>query len=175
MDAHQVLSLSVAWGVAGAKLVWNERPSPVDQLSGGWRGSLRLGDVTMTAQDRPDDQPSHDVGTGDTVSVSRSAASNPVLRQLDAINEDLASYPVPDLRDIAAKAADLAAKADEAAGPMAQRTADEPASVGERMATKSHDVASDLRRDTAVATSGSAPLQPVEQTTAEIEAGLPPR
>ena len=39
------------------------------------------------------------------------------------------------------------------------------------------EVASDLRRDTAVAgsASGTAPLEPVEQTPAEEEAGLPPR
>ena len=103
--------------------------------------------------------------------------AEPAIRQLDSIIENLASYATPVLREIAARAADLAAKAGEAAGPMAQRAADKTEAAGGRLSTRSRELASDLRRDTAVAKSGTGtpPLEPVEQTPAEQEAGLPPR
>jgi hypothetical protein len=73
--------------------------------------------------------------------------------------------------------ADLAAKAGDAAGPMAQGLADKTEAAGGRLSTKGRELASDLRRETAVAKSGTGnpPLEPVEQTSAEEEAGLPPR
>ena len=103
-------------------------------------------------------------------------ATQPV-RQLDSIMDSLASYATPVVREIAAKAAELAARAGEAAGPVAQRAADRTEAVGERLATKGHEVAADLRRETAVGKSGTGipPLEPVDQTPAEHEAGLPPR
>ena len=99
------------------------------------------------------------------------------IRQLDTIIANLTSYATPVLKEIAARAAELAAKAGEAAGPMAQKAADKTEEVGGRLATKGREVASDLRRETAVAASegGTPPLKPVEQTPAEEEAGLPPR
>jgi hypothetical protein len=135
------------------------------------------GDVLMTEQDQPKEQPIHDLETKDTGSAPRTSASEPAIRQLDTIIENLASYATPVLREIAARAADLAAKAGEAAGPMAQRAADKTEAAGGRLASKGREVASDLRRDTAVAKSGTGtpPLEPVEQTSAEEEAGLPPR
>jgi len=103
-------------------------------------------------------------------------STEPAIRQLDTIIDNLASYATPVLREIAARAAELAAKAGEAAGPMAQKAANKTEEVGGRLATKGREVASDLRRETAVARSGGTlPLEPVEQTPAEEEAGLPPR
>jgi len=122
------------------------------------------------------DQTKHDLEMGQTASAP-SPASEPPVRQLDSIIENLASYAAPVLREIAARAADLAAKAGEAAGPMAQRAADRTEAVGGRVATKGREVASDLRRETAVAKSGTGepPFEPVQQSPAEQEAGLPPR
>ena len=105
-------------------------------------------------------------------------AATPV-RQLDSIIENLAGYAVPVLREIAARAADLAAKAGEAAGPMAHKAADKTEEVGGRLATKGREVASDMRRDPAEAATPS-PLNPTttEPETQEpvaAEAGLPPR
>ena len=112
-------------------------------------------------------------GTG-----SDEPAAAPV-RQLDSIIENLAGYAVPVLREIAARAADLAAKAGEAAGPMAHKAADKTEEVGGRLATKGREVASDMRRDP---TTDATP-SPVNPTTTEpetqepvaAEAGLPPR
>jgi hypothetical protein len=55
--------------------------------------------------------------------------------------------------------------------------ADKTEAAGGRLSTKGRELASDLRRETAVGKSGTgnAPLEPVEQTSAEEEAGLPPR
>jgi|SRR5690349_364286 len=99
------------------------------------------------------------------------------IRQLDTIMESLASYATPVLREIAAKAAELAAKAGEAAGPVAQRAANKTEAMGERLATKGREVAADMRRDTAVGKSGTGtpPYEPVDQTPAEQDSGLPPR
>ena len=131
----------------------------------------------MTDQDRPNDQPAHDVVAGEAGGAPRPPASEPVVRQLDAILENLANYATPVLREIAARAADLAAKAGDAAGPMAQGLADKTESAGGRLSTKGRELASDLRRETAVAKSGTGnpPLEPVGQTPEEDEAGLPPR
>jgi hypothetical protein len=131
----------------------------------------------MIDQQRPNDQPAQDLVTGEAGSAPRPPASEPAVRQLDAILENLANYAAPVLREIAARAADLAAKAGDAAGPMAQGLADKTEAAGGRLSTKGRELASDLRRETAVAKSGTGnpPLEPVEQTTAEEEAGLPPR
>jgi hypothetical protein len=114
----------------------------------------------MIDQQRPNDQPAQDLVTGEAGSAPRPPASEPAVRQLDAILENLANYAAP-----------------VAAGPMAQGLADKTEAAGGRLSTKGRELASDLRRETAVAKSGTGnpPLEPVEQTTAEEEAGLPPR
>lgn len=73
--------------------------------------------------------------------------------QVQTIIEDLAHQArpvarqaVPVLREIAAKAAELAAIAAEHAGPLARRAAEVTQDVGVRVAARSREVASDLRR-----------------------------
>jgi hypothetical protein len=126
----------------------------------------------MTDNDGSQTQPV----TGNVENAPAVPAGQPI-RQLDTIMESLASYATPVLREIAAKAAELAAKAGEAAGPMAQRAADKTEAVGERVAVKGREVAAEMRRDTAVGKSGTGnpPYEPVDQTAAEQESGLPPR
>jgi hypothetical protein len=98
----------------------------------------------------------------------------PVVRQLDSIIENLAGYAVPVLREIAARAADLAAKAGEAAGPMAHKAAEKTEEVGGRLATKGREVATDLRRD-GTTSLNPATTEPETQEPVATEAGLPPR
>lgn len=82
------------------------------------------------------------------------AAERPV-RQLEAIIANLGTYAVPVLREVAARAAELAARAGQAAGPIAHKAADTTELVGSRVADKSRAIATDLRRgDTAATTSG---------------------
>ena len=140
----------------------------------------------MTDQYRHEDQPANGASSGETpaskdvvASTRRSveAAAEPAIRQLDSMIENLANYATPVLREIAARAAELAAKAGEAAGPMAYKAAGKTEEVAGRLATKGREVASDLRRDTGTPTSGSVtpPIEPADQTPAEEESGLPPR
>jgi conjugal transfer/entry exclusion protein len=110
-----------------------------------------------------DDQRNHsqpsDLGaTSDEPTVTRSGSSTtePVLRQLDTIIENVTSYATPVLREIAARAADLAAKAGQAAGPMAQKAADRTGEVGDLVATRSRAFASDLRSDTETRSAAAA-------------------
>jgi hypothetical protein len=131
--------------------------------------------LVMADAYRPDDEPTNELVPSKRGSAV--SAAEPAIRQLDSIMENLASYATPVLREIAARAAELAAKAGEAAGPMAHKAAAKTEAVGGRLATKGREVASDLRRETAVASSGdgTAPFEPVEQTPSEEAAGLPPR
>jgi hypothetical protein len=99
----------------------------------------------MTDQYRSEDDPQ----STSTPPRSGAGGAEPAVRQLDSIIENLANYATPVLREIAARAADLAAKAGEAAGPMAQKAADKTEEVAGRLATKGREVASDLRRDPA--------------------------
>jgi hypothetical protein len=131
--------------------------------------------LVMADANRPDDEP-----TNELVPSKRGSGplgADPAIRQLDSIMENLASYATPVLREIAARAAELAARAGEAAGPIAHKAAEKTEAVGGRLATKGREVASDLRRETAVAGSGdgTAPFEPVAQTPNEEAAGLPPR
>ena len=52
----------------------------------------------------------------------------------------------PVLRDVAAKAAELAAVAAENAGPVAHKAANVTGTVGDKLAARSKDLAADLRR-----------------------------
>ena len=82
-------------------------------------------------------------------SASPSSTRDPVLKQLDAIIENVTSYATPVLREIAARAAELAAKAGQAAGPMALKAAEKTGEVGDVVASKSRAFASDLRAESA--------------------------
>jgi hypothetical protein len=71
------------------------------------------------------------------------------IRQLEAIIGNLTTFATPVLREIAARAAELAAKAGEAAGPVAHKAAAATEQVGERLAVKGHEIASGLRSERA--------------------------
>ena len=68
------------------------------------------------------------------------------VSQLQAMIDDVATAAGPTLREVAAKAAELAAKAGDAAGPIAHKAASVTGDVGQRVATRSRDLAADLRR-----------------------------
>ena len=68
------------------------------------------------------------------------------LGQLQEMIEGAGKTAAPILRDVAAKAAELAAVAAENAGPVAHKAADVTGHVGDRLAARSKDLAADLRR-----------------------------
>jgi hypothetical protein len=68
------------------------------------------------------------------------------LGQLQEMIDQAGRQAGPVLRDVAAKAAELAAVAAENAGPVAHKAANVTEHVGDRLAARSKDLASDLRR-----------------------------
>lgn len=68
------------------------------------------------------------------------------LGQLQEMIDQVAKTAGPVLRDVAAKAAELAAVAAANAGPVAHKAANVTEHVGDRLAARSKDLAADLRR-----------------------------
>ncbi len=81
-----------------------------------------------------------------TDSQPRAAAGREMLVQLQQMIDTLATQAGPVMRDVAAKAAELAAVAGEKAGPLAHRAAGMTENVGQRVAARSKVMAEDLRR-----------------------------
>ena len=66
--------------------------------------------------------------------------------QLQRMIDDIGRQAVPVIREVAAKAAELAAVAGEKAGPFAQKAAEKTAEFGAVVAARGHEMATDLRR-----------------------------
>jgi hypothetical protein len=88
------------------------------------------------------------------------------ITQLQAMIEKLATQSAPVVRQVGAKAAELAALAGDKAGPVAQRAADLTGKAGEKLAAKSRDLATELRRDPATAKTGTETAADVAESTA---------
>jgi hypothetical protein len=73
-------------------------------------------------------------------------AGREMLVQLQQMIDTLATQAAPVMREVAAKAAELAAIAGEKAGPLAHKAAGMTEQVGQRVAARSKEVAADLRR-----------------------------
>ena len=82
--------------------------------------------------------------------------------QLQAMIDGVAEHAGPVLREVAAKAAELAAVAAENAGPALQKAATMTTEVGHKVATRSKEYAAELRRQQAeqAAPGEMAPDQP---------------
>jgi len=85
--------------------------------------------------------------TGASAASSAGATGREWLGQLQSMIENAATQAGPVMREVAAKAAELAAVAGEKAGPVAARAAELTAEAGHRIAERSRDFAADLRRD----------------------------
>ena len=68
------------------------------------------------------------------------------LAQLQSMIENVTEQAAPVLREVSAKAAELAALAGEKAGPFAARAAELTAEAGTKLAERSRDLAAELRR-----------------------------
>jgi hypothetical protein len=82
------------------------------------------------------------------------------LAQLQVMIEEAGKTAGPVLRDVAAKAAELAAVAAENAGPVAHKAADVTEHVGDRLAVRSKDLAADLRKAAEAARTQAAEEKP---------------
>ena len=98
--------------------------------------------------------------------ASAGSAGREWLAQLQSMIENAATQAAPVMREVAAKAAELAAVAGEKAGPVAARAAELTAEAGHRIAERSRDLAAELRRDQAAPAAGAG----VEGAPAEAAA-----
>lgn len=89
------------------------------------------------------------------------------LTQLQGMIENLATQAAPVVREVGAKAAELAAIAGEKAGPVAQRAASFTEQAGHKLAEKSRVVAADLRSQAAAAKAASTTGTDGSDTLAE--------
>ena len=71
-----------------------------------------------------------------------------MLVQLQQMIDTVATQAAPVMREVAAKAAELAAVAGEKAGPLAYKAAEVTEIVGQRVAARSKEFAADMRRPT---------------------------
>lgn len=84
------------------------------------------------------------------------------LAQLEQMIESLATQAAPVIRQVGAKAAELAALAAERAGPLAHRAAELTEVAGAKVAERSRHLAEELRRERptgSAAQSGTEPSQ----------------
>lgn len=94
------------------------------------------------------------------------------LGQLQGMIDNLATQAAPVLKEIGAKAAELAAAAGEKAGPIAHKAAGATEAAGHKLAERGREVASDLRRGDAGTGQGAAAgdvpntIEPGSTTTA---------
>ena len=83
--------------------------------------------------------------------AERPRAGREMLVQLQQMIDNLATQAGPVMREVAAKAAELAAVAGEKAGPIAHKAAGMTETAGQKIAARSKEVAADLRRPRDVA------------------------
>jgi hypothetical protein len=78
--------------------------------------------------------------------TSKPPSGREMLVQLQQMIDTIATQAAPVVRDVAAKAAELAAVAGEKAGPLAYKAAGATEAFGQKVAAKSKDWASELRK-----------------------------
>jgi hypothetical protein len=101
---------------------------------------------THSDHTHPPSNPEIDDSGNPTEAAPRAPAGREMLVQLQQMIDTMATQAGPVMREVAAKAAELAAIAGEKAGPLAHRAAGVTESVGQRVAARSKDFAADLRR-----------------------------
>jgi len=94
-------------------------------------------------QKPPEPQPEPEPTGGRSVDVQA------MVSQLQQMIEQVATAATPALKEVAAKAAELAASAAVHAGPIAHRVANKTDQVGKSVASKGRGFASDLRQSRA--------------------------
>lgn len=93
--------------------------------------------------------------------------ANEWLAQLQTMIEQLATQAAPVVREVGAKAAELAAVAGEKAGPVAHRAAALTSEAGLKLAERSRTFAAEIRRDQAARGEGPAVETPAAEAPSE--------
>ncbi len=125
------------------------------------------GDAPATGDPSDNDQPSDNEPAGQSPIREQAARARDLgerwIGQLQEMIDQAGRQAGPALRDVAAKAAELAAVAAQNAGPVAHKAANVTGAVGDKLAARSKDLAADLRRAAEAARHSVAP----EDTSAE--------
>ncbi len=114
-----------------------------------------------TPKDQPGSAPDEnfawtgDTASGGTAGGTGSNTGREWLSQLQSMIENITEQAGPVLREVSAKAAELAAVAGEKAGPVAARAAELTAEAGSKLAERSRDFAAEIRRDQAARGAGT--------------------
>ncbi len=149
-----------------------------DSTTGSNPPDWREGDTTTTPLSTADTGTGYGTGaTSGTASAGTAGEGSESggrewVGQLQGMIDNLATQAAPLLREIGAKAAELAALAGEKAGPIAHKAAGATEAAGHKLAERGREVASDLRRgDSGTgegAAAGDAPnsIDPGSTTTA---------
>lgn len=130
----------------------------------------------MTEQKMPptgDPSPSDDpwATTGERETGEGQAGSDTArdwMSQLQSMIDNVATQAAPVMREVGAKAAELAALAGEKAGPIAHKAAEVTEAAGSKLAERGRVVAADLRRD------AEARRHPTDETAGSMETTTPP-
>jgi hypothetical protein len=94
------------------------------------------------------------------------------LAQLQAMIEQITTQAAPVMREIGAKAAELAAAAGEKAGPAAHKAAAFTGEAGLKLAERSRSFAAEIRRDQAAR--GEGPAAATAEASSEAESSDEP-
>src|SRR5687768_8928851 len=98
---------------------------------------------------------------------TRGTGGREMLVQLQQMIDTVATQAAPVMREVAAKAAELAAIAGEKAGPAAYRAAGVAQNVGERVAARSKEMADQWRRPPEATGTGTA--EPTTDAGSDVE------
>lgn len=107
----------------------------------------------------------------DMANGEKPRAGREMLVQLQQMIDTLATQAGPVMREVAAKAAELAAVAGEKAGPLAHKAAGMTEVAGQKIAARSKEMAADLRR---TRDAGDAAADDPTHATAEATAASTP-
>src|SRR5687768_11957374 len=135
-----------------------------------WTGPGKAGDAGQTgdaAQSGSAGQTKDPGQAQDEVPPRQTGTGREMLAQLQSMIDTLAVQAAPVMREVAAKAAELAAVAGEKAGPLAYRAAGVAQNVGERVAARSKEMADQWRRPPEATGTGTA--EPTTDAGSDVE------
>jgi hypothetical protein len=140
-------------GSSGGGSSWERDAGVRDQASsgaqGGWTSGAEEGSGSGAGSGSTGGSGaaggSGEAGGGSAGTGGAPSGPQQFLSQLQSMIDNIATQSVPVIREVGAKAAELAAVAAERAGPIAQRAAEKTQEVGTRVAERSRTFAEDLR------------------------------
>ena len=125
-------------------------PDPKPDAAHDASGDGKAPDETFTwtdASEVPDGTTGHGepAGAGGGAGASAKSTATTIIASLRGAVDDLAERAAPTMRELSARAAELAAVAADRAAPLAKRAGEATAEVSGKLASKSRDWAAEIR------------------------------